>query len=196
MFSWLKKIPSQSLQDVAERVDRAYTLFFNNVRRKLRTSPPRFQSPGRYKSYTLKQCRYKFLSGNVVQFGRKKYRYFKSREFEGKVKTAAVKRDQCGNYWPIVATDQKRVLNKPGSGGVVGFDFGMKTFLVGSNKTAIDFPLVLRGALSKIRKLHRHWAAGSGFPTTGRRQKPGLPNAMGCLLTNATIFTGCSAMGF
>ncbi len=41
-FSYTKEIGSQAVQDVTERIDRAYRLFFRNLKRKVRTAPPSF----------------------------------------------------------------------------------------------------------------------------------------------------------
>lgn len=41
-FSYMKEIGSQAVQDVTERIDRAYRLFFRNLKRKVRTAPPSF----------------------------------------------------------------------------------------------------------------------------------------------------------
>ena len=37
----------------------------------------------------------------------------------------------------------------------MGFDFGLKTFFVGSDNTTIDFPLFLKSQLHKLKKLNR-----------------------------------------
>ena len=42
-FSYLLKFGSQAVQDVAERINRAFELFFGNVKRKVRCSPPKFK---------------------------------------------------------------------------------------------------------------------------------------------------------
>ena len=54
-------LPSQSLQDVIDRLDKAYQKKFSNPRRSGR---PRFKKRKSYKSFTLKQAGWKLLSGN------------------------------------------------------------------------------------------------------------------------------------
>ncbi len=34
------KVGSQAIQDITQRIDKAYKLFFGNLKRKVRTSPP------------------------------------------------------------------------------------------------------------------------------------------------------------
>ena len=39
-FAYMKELGSQAVQDIAERIDRAYKLFFRNLKHKIRTAPP------------------------------------------------------------------------------------------------------------------------------------------------------------
>ena len=53
----------------------------------------------KYKSFTLKQAGWKLdEAGNSITIGKQRYRYAKSREIDGKIKTLTVKRNQmsCG----------------------------------------------------------------------------------------------------
>lgn len=138
-----KNLPSQAVQNVAERIDKAYKLFFTNLKRNVRTSPPQFKKCKKYSSYTLKQCGYKFKE-NKVKLNGKWYGFFKSREIEGKVKTLTVKRDRCGDLWIIVITDKIDTKEYPKSGNSVGYDFGMKTFLIGGDGIDYEAPSFLK----------------------------------------------------
>ena len=71
-FSYMKEIGSQAVQDVTERIDRAYRLFFRNLKHKVRTAPPSFKKIKKYKSYTLKQSGWKLLEGNAIRIGTRK----------------------------------------------------------------------------------------------------------------------------
>ena len=55
----------------------------------------------------------------------------------------------------VVAAKYERSEIKPASGKIVGFDFGMKHMLVGSDGTIIDFPLCLRKKQNELKKLNR-----------------------------------------
>ena len=48
-FRISKKIGSQAVQDITERIDKAFQLFFRNVKRKLRCSPPNLKKVKNYK---------------------------------------------------------------------------------------------------------------------------------------------------
>lgn len=58
-------VGSQATQDIIQRIDRAYQLFFKHHKKGVR--PPNFRKRIKYKSFTLKQAGYKFLSGNHLK---------------------------------------------------------------------------------------------------------------------------------
>ena len=58
-YAWLNDIPSQALQDVAQRIERGYQLFFHNLKAGIRSAPPSFKKIRKFKSYTLKQAGWK-----------------------------------------------------------------------------------------------------------------------------------------
>jgi putative transposase len=79
------------VQDVADRIDRAFQLFFRNVQRKIRCSPPNFKKVKNYKSYTLKQAGWKlYEENNTLRICGQNYRYFQSRKISGKIKTVTI----------------------------------------------------------------------------------------------------------
>ena len=154
-FSYLKEIGSQAVQDVAERIDKSYKQFFAKLKRKQKASPPSFKKVKKYKSFTLKQAGYKFLDGNTLRIGEQNYRYFKSREIEGKVKTLTIKRDALGDIYIFVVCKltQNEVLARTGE--MVGFDFGLKTFMTASNGEDIESPLFFKANAKAIAKANK-----------------------------------------
>ncbi len=79
-FEYMRKLGSQAVQDIAERIENAYTLFFENVKRKVRTSPPKFKAVRKYKSFTLKQAGWRLDEQTErIRLGKKWYGYFQSR---------------------------------------------------------------------------------------------------------------------
>jgi putative transposase len=155
-YAFWNNLGSQSIQDIAQRIDRAYKLFFNNLKRGIRTSPPGFKKVRRYRSFTLKQAGYKLLPGNCITIMGKDYRYFKSREIGGKIKTLTVKRDSLDDFWLFFTTDEEVNPVETRSGESVGLDFGLKTFLTTSEGEKIESPLFMRNSSNKIKKLSRH----------------------------------------
>jgi len=154
-YAFWNTVGSQAIQNIAERIDRAYRLFFRNRKSGIRTAPPSFQKVKKYKSFTLKQAGYRLLDGNKVQIQGKVYKYFKSRDIEGAIKTVTVKRDAIGDIYIYFACEVKENLVLPRTGKSVGLDFGLKTFLVGSDGLTEESPLFFRQVAKTIKRLNR-----------------------------------------
>ena len=86
-FSYIKEIGSQSVQDITDRIDKTFQLFFGNLKRKVRCSPPNFKKVRKYKSFTLKQkAGWKLDEAtHTLKVNGQNYRYFQSRRISGKV---------------------------------------------------------------------------------------------------------------
>jgi putative transposase len=156
-FAFWNKLGSQSIQDIAQRIERSYKLFFENKKRSIKTSPPSFKKIIKYKSFTLKQAGYKFLEGNKIVIIGNTYKYSKSRNIEGKIKTLTIKRDSLGNIYIYIVceTNTNKTIVEPRSGKNVGLDFGLKKFLTASDGKIIESPLFFKQNIKEIRKLHR-----------------------------------------
>ncbi|MBR0249516.1 MAG: transposase [Synergistaceae bacterium] len=140
-FSYMCKLGSQAVQNIVERIDRAYNLFWSNRKRKVKSSPPKFRRVKHYQSFTLKQSGWALNeSEGRIRLGKKWYGYFKSRNIEGKVKTVTVKRDAVGDIYVYLSCDIQNKPVEPRTGKIVGFDFGLKRFLTGSDGHNIKSP--------------------------------------------------------
>jgi putative transposase len=147
-------VGSQAVQDICQRIEKAYQLFFKHHKKGVR--PPGFKKVRRYKSFTLKQAGYKFLGGNRIKIGNRVYQYWNSREIEGTVKTLTIKRTTLGELFMVVVVDSvEEPETKVETSRIAGFDFGLKTFLTCSNGTKIESPQFLKQSLNAIKKANR-----------------------------------------
>jgi len=142
---------SQAIQDVTDRIERAYQLFFNKTNKR----PPSFKKKSKYKSFTLKQAGYKLFDDNRIQINGTVYKYFKSRETEGTVKTVTVKRDSLGDIYLYIVCDVEQIQVSAGTGKMVGYDFGLHTYLKASDENDIESPLFFEQNAAVIKKLNR-----------------------------------------
>lgn len=154
-YAYWNNIGSQAIQDIAQRIDNAYKLFFRNQKQGIRSAPPSFKKVKKYKSYTLKQAGYKLYSDNRIQIAGKLYKYHKSRDIEGTVKTVTVKRDSLGDIYIYVVCEMSENEVLPRTGNSVGFDFGLKTFLKSSDNNDIVSPEFFKQGQKEIKKLNR-----------------------------------------
>lgn len=155
-YQWINKIPSQSIQELTERIDKGYKLFFNNKKAKIKTSIPKFKSCKKYKSFTLKNAGFKLLEDNKILIQKRKYRYFKSRNIEGKIKRVSISRNSLGEFYLIIITDFNEVKMINYTGKSVGYDFGLKTFLTSSNYDDVISPFYLINNLKKLKRLSKN----------------------------------------
>lgn len=98
-----QQVGSQAVQDICQRIEKAYQLFFKHQKKGVR--PPGFKKVKKYKSFTLKQAGYKFIGGNRVKIGSRVYQYWNSRAIEGTVKTLTIKRTPLGELFMVVVVD-------------------------------------------------------------------------------------------
>ena len=158
-YAHWKKLNSQAIQDIVERIDKSYKAFFDHVKQKKsgRKSPPHFCKRKNYRSFTLKQTGY-VIDGNTVYIMGRRYKFVKSRDIEGNIKTVTVKKIPTGDWYLCITTDHEAKRSYARTGNAVGMDFGFKNFLVLSDGTKINSPEWLRQSLSELRRLSRSFS--------------------------------------
>ena len=154
-FSYWDKIPSHAIQDITERVSRAYKLFFENLKRNVKTAPPRFQKVKKYKSFSYNMVGKNIIVGNEIKIAGDYYKFFKSREVKGNIKLLTIKRDFLGDLYVYVVSDESPAVVEARSGKIVGFDFGLKTFLTSSDGHHIESPLFFKKSSGIIKKFSK-----------------------------------------
>jgi putative transposase len=144
---------SQVRQEIIERLDTAYNRFF----KKLAQRPPKFKKTAEFVSIVYKQAGYK-LYGNELILNRKfRFKFSKSREYEGNIKRVIVKRSRVNEYYVVIVTDANpKTYRKTHNGASVGIDFGLKMYLTISDGREYSNPLFLKQHLSEIRKKSRN----------------------------------------
>lgn len=153
-YSHWNKLGSQAIQDITDRIELAYQHYFDMLKTSKKCSPPGFRKRIKYKSFTLKQAGYKLLEGNKVRIGDTEYKYYKSREIEGQIKTVTVKRDALGDIYISFSCEvsQEIQAKKTTSDKIVGFDFGLKTFLTSSDGLIIHAPEPFKRGALRVKK--------------------------------------------
>lgn len=156
-YAHWKLVDSQAVGEIVFRLDAAYQRFFQYKTGKTtqRAGRPSFKKVKLYKSFTLRQNGWKLLGGNRIRIQGRTYKFSKSREIEGRIKTVTVKRDELGHLWLCFAVENGTYPEPVTPSNIVGMDFGLKTFLSLSDGTRIESPLFYKTALNEIRRLHR-----------------------------------------
>ncbi|MFW8159789.1 RNA-guided endonuclease InsQ/TnpB family protein, partial [Klebsiella pneumoniae] len=140
-----KHIHSQVLQNVIERVDKAFHGFFRWLKaKKGKAGYPRFKGKGRNDSFTFPQA---YATGVKLQEGGKRVllhgigsvKVKLHRPLEGKIKTATVKRE--GEHWYIIFITEVDPKPLPPSEEAIGIDLGTNPhFLVTSQGEMVGAP--------------------------------------------------------
>jgi putative transposase len=167
-------VGSQAIQDIVERIDKGYQLFFRNLKHKhkMRTAPPGFKKVKKYSSFTLKQAGWKLLEGNKIRIQGVIYKFSKSRDIPADIKTVTIKRDSLGNLWLyFVVEEEIDQSNQLRTGNSAGFDFGMKTFLVPDVGEDIESPLYFRQAMAELKIAQQNLARKVKFSGGWKKAK-------------------------
>ena len=152
-FAHWNQLPSQSIQDVAARIDKGYKAMFEARAKGKPWGRPRFKPRRKYKSFTLLQAGWELLNSNKIRIGKCVYQYFKSRDIFGNPKRCTIKRDGIGDIYICVLTDyEDGDLNRVMTGKIAGFDFGLKRFLTGSNGHDIESPQFFKRSINAVKR--------------------------------------------
>lgn len=156
-YSHWNRLGSQAIQDITDRIERAYKLFFDSLKGGRKVSPPSFKKRIKYRSFTLKQAGYELLDGNRIRIGKRVFKFHKSRDVIGIIKTLTVKRDPLGDVYLYFSCEVPDVQTKRAmTGKMAGFDFGLKQFLTSSDGTEIDATLFFKHGLKGVKKANRN----------------------------------------
>jgi putative transposase len=162
-YAWWKQLGAQAIQNILGRIDKGYQRFFQNLKgRKAgkvtqKVRPPTFRKITKAKSFTLKQDSWKLLQGNRLRIGATVYKFAKSRAIEGVVKTVTIKRDALGDlYVYFSCLLDPEPITRAMTGNSAGFDFGLTTYLTGSDGTQHQAPQPFKRGLRQIARAHRN----------------------------------------
>ena len=152
------EVNAQVLQDVVQRVDRAFQAFFRRVKEGETPGYPRFQGRDRYHNFTYPQVGEHgavALDGGILslsKIGRIPIRLH--RPLEGTPKTVTISREVDGWYACFSCADVP-VQPWPATGQETGIDLGIEAFATLSNGTRIFSPGWYRKAECALKTAHR-----------------------------------------
>lgn len=149
---WLKEVDSIAIQSAVKNLADAYSRFF-----KKQNDAPRFKSKrNKVQSYTTKHT-----NGNIAIEGNKiklpklgLVRFAKSREVEGRILNATIRRNPSGKYFVSLLVEID-VQPLPKTNKEVGIDVGLKDFAILSNGEVFENPKFLRNMEQKLIREQR-----------------------------------------
>ncbi len=168
-FVEYKGVHSQVLQDVAQRVNRAYKNFFrrNNEKKegkRQKAGFPRLKGKGQYKSLTYPQSGFLILENGQLELSKIGIiRMFQHREINGDIKTLNISTDKTGKWYASFSVEQENLpvvvplpfINEP-TENTIGADVGLLHLITFSDGTVIDPPKFLRKGEKSIGKAQKN----------------------------------------
>ena len=151
-FVWLKEVDSVALQSSLKNLADSYTRFF-----KKQNNKPLFKSKKNpVQSYTTK-----YTNGNIAVLDKHiklpklgLVRFAKSREVEGRILNATIRRNPSGKYFVSILVETE-VQELPKTDSAVGIDVGLKDFAILSDGTVYSNPKFFRRLEEKLAKAQR-----------------------------------------
>lgn len=163
-FDWLKKVHSQTLQAVLERLELGYKKFFTDLKKGNKTSKPKWAKKDRWRSLPFKSIKTTFNGFKLPSFGNVKVFNFKVPK--GELRTASIVKEADGLYLKVVVKEQD-VQQTRENQSVCAIDMGIKFLAVTSDGEYIDNPKHLFSYLKQLRvenrKLSRMKKGGENF---------------------------------
>lgn len=141
---------SDTTIEILQRLDAAYSRFFKHISKR----PPKFKKDDSFSSIVFKRHGGYSLNGNVFTVYKieKQFKFWLSRDYNGKIKRLVVKRNRIGEFYIIIIIDKpKTFIGKTHDGASIGIDFGLKTYMTLSDGTKINNPQFLKNELQKLR---------------------------------------------
>ncbi|BAU28351.1 putative transposase [Aneurinibacillus soli] len=150
--TWLKEPDSTALQNALQDLDAAYQKFFNE-----KTGYPKFKSrKNRRQSYNTTNNNDAIrIEGTQIRLPKLGLvRFAKSREVEGRILSATVRRNPSGHYFVSVLCEVE-MQPLPNVEQQVGVDLGIKQFAILSSGETFENPKYLRKYEGKLAYLQR-----------------------------------------
>jgi putative transposase len=139
---------SQVLQDVLQRVDRAFKAFFRRVKAGNTPGYPRYKGVGWYDSFTYPQLGWSLHNDRLTLSKIGTFKVRLHRIMQGKIKTVSIKKE--GNHWYVCFSVEAVDVALPRCNKAVGIDLGLTHFATLSTGEKIDNPRHLRKSLHKL----------------------------------------------
>jgi putative transposase len=169
----IKKVHSQVLQDVQNRVEKALRAFFRRVREGTEAPGyPRFRGKGRYDSFTFTQSGFCFKDGKLRLSKVGDVKIILHRPLQGTVKQLTLHRTATGKWFASFSVEVEAPRPLPATGKVVGVDVGLTSFATLSTGEKVDNPRFFRQEEKALVKAQRKLSRlEKGTPERARARK-------------------------
>ena len=152
-----KAVPSQTLQDVLERLNKSFMGFFNRLKTGTdKAGFPRFRGRDRYHSFVLKQSGWKLEHSYLYVKNVGRFKLKLHRPIEGNIKTVTITQSQSGKWYVVFSCDNvpEKIYPDPTIFSV-GIDVNLENFLTDSEGVVVKNPRHFRKGERYLRLCQR-----------------------------------------
>ena len=164
-----KQLPSQSVQEICQRLDASYSRFFKKTSKR----PPKFKKACNFSSFVLKQSGWKIIENKIIISKTGTFKFSKSRGYEN-IKRISVKRDRLGNIFICLQCDMKQKTYKREGNSSIGMDFGLKTYLTLSDGSEIQSPQFFKAHQNNVKKANQRLSSKQNGSNNRKKAKTNL----------------------
>lgn len=150
----LEKVHSQVLQNVVDRLDKAFQHFFRRCKAGETPGFPRFRGIDRYKSLCYPQSGFSLVGSELKLSKVGSLRVSMHRPIEGTIKTCTIKKESSGK-WKISFSCEVETMPLPITDKAIALDMGLENFAVLSNGEVISNPRFFKRGAKALAKAQR-----------------------------------------
>jgi len=150
----LENVHSQVLQNVVDRLDKAYQAFFRRCKEKGAAGFPRFRGMNRYNSFCYPQSGFAVVCNQLKLSKIGGIRIKMHRPIEGNIKTCSLRKTACG-AWDVSFSCEVQAKILPANEKAIGIDMGIENFAVLSNQDEIANPRYFKQSQKTLAKAQR-----------------------------------------
>ncbi len=156
----LKKVHSQTLQDVGIRLDKAFKAFFRRIKQgKENPGYPHFKAEGSLKSFTYSQSGFKLISEEKIYLSKVgEIKINLHRPVISEIKQCIVKQSNTEKWFVCLVVNVEPSSFKK-SQKAIGIDMGLSSFATLSDGTKIENPRFFRKEEKALTKAQRKLSA-------------------------------------
>lgn len=163
-------VHSQVLQNVTERIDKAFKNFFRRCKSGGKPGFPRFRGFDRYNSFCYSQSGFSIKGKelNLSKIG--SIRIVQHREIQGKICTCTIRRED--GKWYACFSCEVEAIPLPANENSIGIDLGIESFATLSDGQKIENPRFFKKAEADLAKAQRKLSkCQKGMPERKKRKK-------------------------
>ena len=150
----LEKVHSQVLQNVVDRLDKAFQAFFRRCKADEKPGFPRFRGKDRYKSLCYPQSGFSLVDSELKLSKVGSLRVSLHRPMEGVIKTCTIKKEASGK-WKVSFSCEVETAPLPTNEKAVALDMGLEHFAILSTGETILNPRFFKKGEKALAKAQR-----------------------------------------